>query len=192
MGAKAWMLLYVEGDPRPILRAAPTLDREATRTLVRRLHPGRRISEIGDGTLLLQSSPEDGQVYATCLPGLTIVCTEEAFLTEPSELDQRFLDEAAGRTTYLVATHSGGDWFAYAIWDGDGTLRRSFSASGSDGVSELVGDPLPFEAPYLDGDGEPDPYEATSLGDDAMRELFGVTFDEPALEKISLAGFEVT
>ncbi|MFI7617301.1 DUF6928 family protein [Nonomuraea terrae] len=186
------MLVYAEGDPRPILAAAPPLDREATGALVRRLHPGRRISETGDGTLLHQSAPEEGRVYAACLPGLAIVCTEEAFLVEPSGLDRRFLDEAAGRTTYLVATHSGGDWFAYAIWDGDGGLRRSFSASGSDGVSELVGEPLPFEAPYLDGDGEPDPYEATSLGDDAMRELFGVTFGDVAWEKISLAGFEVT
>ena len=35
MGAKDWMLLYAEGEVRPILRSAPALDREATGALVR-------------------------------------------------------------------------------------------------------------------------------------------------------------
>ncbi|GAA2404811.1 hypothetical protein GCM10010191_10680 [Actinomadura vinacea] len=62
MGFKAWTLLFADGGPRPVLRAAPPFDREATRALVERLHPGRRIEEIGDGDLAAASSPEGGEV----------------------------------------------------------------------------------------------------------------------------------
>ena len=53
MGAKDWMLLYVDGEVGPVLHAAPSLDRAAARALVARLHPAHRIVPVGDCTLLL-------------------------------------------------------------------------------------------------------------------------------------------
>jgi hypothetical protein len=85
-----------------------------------------------DGSLLLANPPDD-VVYAGCFPGLTIVCTAEAAVDRPSQLDPRFLKEAVGRTVYLHAMHSVVDWFAYAKWSPVGELLRSLSLSPDDG-----------------------------------------------------------
>ena len=85
MGAKDWMMFYADGDIRPILQAAPPVNRTATRALVERLHPQRRLLETEDGCLDV-ANPPDGQIYAGCFPGLTIVCTSAVALDRPSEL----------------------------------------------------------------------------------------------------------
>jgi hypothetical protein len=207
MGAKDWMLFYADDDPRETLRAAPPIDRDATRTLVERLHPRRDIVEIDDGSLFDNPNPPDGSVYAACLPGLSVVCTGEVALDVPSKLDPRFLACADGRTVYLHAMHSSVDWFAYAIWEGDGRLRRALSLSPDHGIMENTGAPLAFEEPYWAGDlpvddGDPDfryplPFHPLELAEDALRALFGFNFegeyhaDDPDLERIALAGFSV-
>lgn len=119
MDVKDWMLLYADGEVGPVLRAAPTLDRAAAQAPVARLYPAHRVA-ADDGTLFEQADPPADSVYAGCFPGLAVVCTAEAALERPFELDRRFLDEAAGRTVYLHAMHSGVSWFTYAIWDGRG------------------------------------------------------------------------
>lgn len=64
MGAKTWMLVYGKGNVSDALRAKPTLDREATRTLVTRLHPRHEVTALEDGTLLEDANPPEGRVYA--------------------------------------------------------------------------------------------------------------------------------
>lgn len=205
MGAKDWMLLYADGEIAPILQSAPALDRDATRALVRRLYPGRRMTEIADGTLLEQANPDGDRVYAGCFPGLTVVCTIEAALDQPSRLDQRFLAEACGRRVYLHAMHSVVDWFAYAIWSGDGTLLRALSLSPLSGMAEDWGSRLGFEEPYWSGQqpvtgaesGEPYPFpfHPLELAEAALRALFGFNYEgvcresDPDLERIVLACF---
>jgi hypothetical protein len=205
MGAKDWMLLYADGEIRPILQAAPALDRDAAQVLVARLYPAHRIAVVEDGTLLEQADPPDGHVYVGCFPGLTVVCTRDAAVDRPSQLHQRFLDEAAGRTVYLHAMHSVVDWFAYAIWDSDGTLRRSLSLSPASGIIENIGTPLDFEAPFwvgahsvkTRGSFYPLPFHPLELGEEALRVLFGFNYegayydDDPDLENIVLAGFTI-
>jgi hypothetical protein len=208
VGAKDWMLLYAKGEIRPILQAAPTADRAATQALVTRLYPAHRVTPIGDGTLLEQASPPDHHVYAGCFPGLTVICTGDAALDRPSQLHPRFLGEAAGRTVYLHAMHSVVDWFAYAIWASDGSLRRALSLSPGSGVIENTGTPLNFEAPFwagkrpagsltFDGPPYPLPFHPLDLGEDALRALFGFNYegfyrdDDLDLERIALAGFTV-
>ncbi len=137
-------------------------------------------------------------------------------LPRPSLLDQRFLDEARGRTVYVHAMHSFMDWFAYAIWTGDGTLRRSLSLSPGSGVVENRGTALAFEAPYWaggkpvdDGGGDEDedededeqpyplPFHPLEMAEDALRHLFGFNYegfylpDDPDLFHWVLAGFVV-
>ncbi|GAA0898408.1 hypothetical protein GCM10009557_73680 [Virgisporangium ochraceum] len=205
MGAKDWMLVYAGGEVRPILRAVPTLDRDATRALVARLYPDASIVDLGDGDLGGNANPTGGEVYAGCFPGLTIVCTPDAGLDHPSTLDRRFRAEARGRTLYLHAMHSVVDWFAYAVWAPDGELRRSLSLSPESGILENVGAPLAFEAPYWAGEravdpadsGYPLPFHPLELAEDALRALFGFTYegswldDDPEPEEIVLAGFAV-
>jgi hypothetical protein len=208
VGFKDWMLFYVEGDAREALLARPALDRVATRDLVVRLHPTHRITEIDDGTLSEECNPPDNLVYAGCYSGLCILCTGEVAVDLPSRLDRRFLAEAGGRTVYLHTMHSVVDWFAYAIWAGDGTLQRALSVAPDGGVVENIGAPLPFEAPYWAGEhpvrSEPGrrpyplPFHPLDLGEDALYELFGLTYgtdggrdDETDMMEIKLAGFEV-
>jgi hypothetical protein len=206
MGAKTWMLVYGAGDVGQALRDSPTLDRDATRALVARLHPRHQITELEDGTLLENANPAEGRVYAGCFTGVTVVCTEEAALDHPSRLDGRFLGVADGRTVYLHAMHSVVDWFAYAIWSG-GKLTRALSLSPDSGILENVGQPLPFEAAYWAGQRslarEPDappyalPFHPLELAEDALRALFGFNYEgvttpgDPDLESIPLAGFAI-
>jgi hypothetical protein len=130
------MLMYAEGEVKPVLQAEPALDRDAGQAIVARLYPAHRIAQTGDGTLLEDANPPDQLVYAGCFRGLAIVCTGDAALDRPSRLHPRFLDEAAGRTVYLHAMHSVVDWFAYAMWAGDGALQRALSVSaGSSGAA---------------------------------------------------------
>lgn len=205
MGAKDWMLLYAEGEVRPILRSAPALDREATGALVRRLYPAHQVTGIADGTLFEQANPDDDRIYAGCFPGLTVMCTSDAALDQPSKLEQRFLDEARGRTVYLHAMHSVVDWFAYAIWSGKGSLLRALSLSPLSGIAEDQGTRLNFEEPYWSGshpivlaDGAqpyPFPFHPLELAEAALRALFGFNYEgiqhdgDPDLERIVLAGF---
>lgn len=203
MGAKDWMLLYADRQVQPILAAAPVLDRDATRALVRRLYPAYQ-AEIADGTLLEQASPGEDRIYAGCFPGLSVVCASEVAVTQPSRLDQRFLAEGRGRTVYLHAMHSGVDWFAYAIWSSDRTLRRALSLSPDDGIIEDIGPPLEFEEPYWSGERPmvatggrpyPLPFHPLELAEAALRALFGFNYeglwrdDDFDLERIVLAGF---
>lgn len=208
VGAKDWMLVYAEGEIRPVLQAAPAGDREAAQALVARLYPAHRIDQIHDGTLLEQANPPENHVYAGCFPGLSVVCTGDAALGRPSQLHQRFLDVAAGRTVYLHAMHSAVDWFAYAIWASDGTLRRALSLSPNSGILENTGTPLDFERPFwagqrpvettgFDGQSYSLPFHPLELGEEALRALFGFVYeglyreDDPDLEKIVLSGFIV-
>jgi hypothetical protein len=213
MGAKDWMLVYAAGDVGAALRSTPALDRAATRDLIGRLYPGARIIPTEDGSLA-SANPAGGVVLAGCFPGVTIVCTEDAALDRPSLLARQFLEEARGRTLYLHAMHSVVEWFAYAVWNGDGGLRRSLSLSPDSGVMENLGSPSAFEEPYwaglrplelddaLDDDCEdeepyPLPFHPLEMAEDALRHLLGFTYEgeqldgDPHLDDIVLAGFVV-
>jgi hypothetical protein len=209
MGAKDWMLMYADGGVRPILQVPPPPDPDAINALIARLYPGHRIVGTDDGNLFDHANPPDHYVYASCRPGLTVICTREVALDRPSELERRFLDEARGRTVYLHAMHSVVDWFAYAVWSGDGVLRRSLSLSPDSGVIENIGSPLAFEAPYwagdrpidlddADADPYPLPFHPLDMAEDALRSFFGFNFegeyrdDDPDLEAFTLSGFAVT
>lgn len=204
MGVKDWMLLRAEGDVRSILQSAPPIDRAATRALVARLYPEHQLVEIDDGNLLENPNPADPHVYAGCFPSLTVVCASEVGIDRPSRLDRRFRGGTACGEAYLHAMRSDVDWFAYAIWDAGGALRRSLSLCPEFGIMEDLGEPLPFETPYWAGDrtpgaddgrGYPLPFRPMAMGEDALLALFGFTFHgerrdgDPDPEKVVLAGF---
>ena len=201
MGAKNWMLFYTDGDVRPILQAAPPIDRAATRALVHRLYLTHQLIETEDGSLA-ETGPPDGLVLAGCFPRLSIVCTPEVALDRPSTLDRRFIKEAGGRTVYLHTMHAGADWFAFAKWDEGGYLERSLSLAPGRGLIENIGAPLEFEHAYWGGerrltDRYPLPFHPLDLAERVLRSLFGFNYDGPVLEgdpdlgKIVLAAFHL-
>ncbi|MFJ5987411.1 DUF6928 family protein [Lentzea sp. NPDC092896] len=208
MGAKDWMLFYASDDVSKVLRGAPKIDREATAAFVERLYPSHDIRPIEDGTLDYANPPE-GKVYAGVFEGLSIICTWDAANDSYADLPDRFVREAAGRTLYLHAMHSVVDFFSYAIWEPDGTVRRAYSLSPDSGVIADVGTPLPFEEKYLAGDPEflesldeddeyPFRFHPLDLAEAALRALFGFNYegayedDDPELEAVVLAGYAVT
>lgn len=182
MGAKTWMLAYVDGNAQAILKSRPSLDREAGAGLAKQLFPSLPLQPMDDVDLSY-TCPPDEQVLIGCFPGLTIIAAREFGIDYPSQLDRRFLDAANGRTVYLHAMHSVVDWFAYAIWS-NGTLQRSLSVSPDDGIVEDLGERQQFEQPYWNGerpacdpdedeDSYPLPFHPLELGEDALLSLFG-------------------
>jgi hypothetical protein len=199
MGAKNWMLFYTDGDIRPILQAAPPINRATTSALVQRLYPTYELIETEDGSLA-DAAPPDGVVYAGCFPRLSIICTADVALDRPSLLDRRFVKEAGGRTVYLHTMHTVVDWFAFAKWGESGYIERSLSLAPGRGLIENIGTPLPFEQPYWSGerrvaDRYPLPFHPLDLAERVLRTLFGFNYDgpvfegDPDLEKVVLAGY---
>lgn len=210
MGAKDWFICYAAGDVSSLLATRPAFDRAATEAVVRRLFATHTVITDEDGTLG-NANPEDDLVYAAVWPGMTIVCTGDVALDRPSQLDARFLAEAAGRTTYVHAMHSVVDWFGLGVWGPDGQLQRALSISGgNEEIIENTGEYLPFEEPFWAGefpatdDEEEDypfPFHPLELGEAALDNLFGFVFEgytgmsygdtvDPL--EVTLAGFRLT
>lgn len=208
MGAKDSFICYADTDVRRVLASAPEMDRGATEELVRRLFADRGVIGDLDGTLAEDANPAPFMVHAAVWPGATIVCTDQVALDRPSQIDARFLAEAAGRTAYVHAMHSVVDWFAYAVWGPDGRLRRALSVSADDLVMEDIGERLSFEEPFWEGafpatdDGDyPLPFHPLELSEAALDNLFGFVFegytgmpegDSVDPFDVALAGFRLT
>jgi hypothetical protein len=207
MGAKTWMLAYVDGNAIEILKSNPQLDRVATSALAKKLFPSEKLEPIDDGDLSF-TCPPDNEVHIACFPGLSIIAAKEFGIDYPSKLRSNFLDATTGKTVYLHAMHSAVDWFAYAIWV-NGKLERSLSLSPDSGILENIGPRLPFEEPYWSGqhpvcDPEeeecdyPFPFHPLELGEAALLELFGYQLEgliDPnhlESEKIPLVRFKRT
>ena len=210
MGAKDWLLVFADegADIRSVLQQHPEPDRAVARELAEAFFSGTA-TPIDDGTLLENANPSHGDAFFGCYPGLTVVATEAASIDRPATLHPVFLDAAKGKSLYLHAMHSVVDWFAFAVWGPDGTLRRSLSLSPDEGIVENIGDPLPFEKPYWAGEhpleldeddyygGYSLPFHPLELAEDALRALFGFVYegspepDDPDLAAIKLAGFRI-
>src|SRR6516225_3718436 len=134
LGAKTWMLVFAEGDPSVLLKAKPTLDREASLRLAASLFPKETFEEIGTGDLSCTCPPDD-EVHIGSFPGLAIVAAHEFAIDYPSRLPPHFLAGAPFGEVWLHAMHSAVDWFAFARWS-KGRLVRSLSLSADMGLLE--------------------------------------------------------
>ncbi len=182
MGAKTWMLAYVDGNAREALASNPELDKTATHELARSIFPSDHLEQIDDGDLS-HTCPPDDEVLIGCFEGLTIIAAKEFGIDNPSKLDSHFLAAATGPTVYLHAMHSVVDWFAYAKWE-NGKLVRSLSLAPDSGIAEDIGERLSFEEPFWCGKhpvfepGEEDndypfPFHPLELGEAALLAMFG-------------------
>ena len=185
MGAKTWMLVYATGSAREALSRGTPIDRDASAVLARRLFPGEKLEPLSDVDLSYTNPPDD-EVFVGCFPGVSVVAAIDFAIDKPSQLPERFLDAAAGRSVYLHAMHSVVDWFAFAVWEQD-RLRRSLSLSPDDGIHEDIGARLGFESPYWAGehpvddpdeeededDKYPFAFHPLELAEAALSEFFG-------------------
>lgn len=185
MGAKTWMIVVSDGDPRQLLASRPALDREEAGKVAAALFPKEKLVPQADGCLTWTSPPDD-EIRIGCFPGITIVAAKEFAIDYPSKIPARFLDYAGSRTVHFHAIHSVVDWFAFAVWR-NGKLERSLSLAPDSGIVEDIGQRLPFEEPYWAGahpavaledldDDEPPyplPFHPLELGESALREFFG-------------------
>lgn len=189
MGAKTWMLVLGHGDIAAQLAARPALDRKATEALAAQLFPGTALTPLPDGSLGWTSPPRH-ELLAGCLGDgvqrVTVLAHEAFALDRPSQLDPRFLNATGATTVVLHAMHSVVDWFAFAVWQ-DGRLVRSLSLSPDSGVIEDIGERLPFEQPFWQGQhpvddpddlaaGEPPyplPFHPLELGEAALQHCLG-------------------
>lgn len=182
MGAKTWMLVYANGDPRVALQRTPALDVEGSLGLATSLFPGERLAQIGRGDLSY-TSPPDNEIFIGQFPNVAVIAAKEFGGDYPSRLPQRFLTAAPFADAYLHAMHSVVDWFAFAQWK-RGTLMRSLSLSPDSGILENVGATLSFEQRYWSGehpaldpeedqDSYPFPFHPLELGEAALLDMFG-------------------
>lgn len=185
MGSKTGLLVYTDGDVPDLLRQVDPAGPERTLDLMQRLYPGWEITEGGASTLADGVYSPDGTAYAASWPGVDIVCDRRFMIDVPSQLPEPLVAASRGRRLVLHAMHSVVDWLAFAIWE-DGRLVRSLSLSPDSGITENVGEPLPFELPYWagerpadiipwpdDDDDEPYPlpFHPLDLGEEALRAL---------------------
>lgn len=182
MGAKTWMLVLCDADPKQVLMSAPVLDRAATIAMAARLFPGETLTPLPDGSLD-DTCPPDGELVIGSFAGLTIVAAKEFGIDYPSRLALPFITAMPATFVYLHAMHSVADWFGYAIWK-DGQLQRALSLSSDDGVIEDVGARLPFEEAFWDGthpsidpeyvdQADPVAFHPLDLAEEALFSLFG-------------------
>ena len=179
MGAKTWMLVRANGEVADLLKRNPSLDHKATEQLALRLFPNEKLELIGNGDLS-QTCPPDDEIHLGSFANISIVAAKEFAPDRPSRLPERFLSAVGEGDTYLHAMHSAVDWLAFAKW-ADGKLIRSLSVSPDNGVIEEIGERLPFEEPYWNGqhpatedeEGYPLPFHPLELGEAALKEFFG-------------------
>ena len=108
MGAKTWMLVYSEGDPKKSLKSKPKLDRDVTIAFAKKLFPAEKLKALDDGNLLF-TCPPDNELVVGCFPGVCIVAGAEFGIDYPSTLPTRFLEPARHQSLYLHAMHSAVD-----------------------------------------------------------------------------------
>ena len=182
MGAKTWMLVYADGDPRIPLGKQPSLDIDSSLGLATSLFPSEKLAQSGAGDLSFTCPPDD-EIHVGQFQRVAVVAAKEFAIDYPSRLPDRFLELAPFATVYLHAMHSAVDWFAFAKWE-DGKLVRSLSLSPDSGIIEDVGSRMPFEEQYWSGqhpalDPEEDPsaypfpFHPLELGEAALRAMFG-------------------
>ncbi|GAB3839131.1 DUF6928 family protein [Dactylosporangium cerinum] len=203
MGAKTAMLVYADGaGVIPVLRGTTSTDAGEAAALLRRLWPERDVEPDGEEPWALFEAvyPPEDTTCALAVPGLAIVCDQRIALDRPSQLPARLVAAEGGRRVILHAMHSVVDWTAFAVWE-DGRLIRSLSVAPDFGILEDLGERLPFESTYWNGDhavdGYPLPFHPLALGERAMGELLGfyaeglASDDEAPAERVDAEAVEL-
>jgi len=192
MGAKTWMVVYADRDPRAVFRAASVPDRGATDALARSLFPEASHDRVEE-TDMGHACPGRDHVVLGCFDGVSVVAAHAFIVSRPTDLPERVLAHGRRGTMIFHGMYSTSDAFAFGLWR-DGVLIRWLSLAPDDGVVCDIGARQPFELPYWEGrhpvevdEGEgayPLPFHPLELGEAALRECFGCQMEgvvDPAL-----------
>ncbi|MFC7303223.1 DUF6928 family protein [Streptomyces monticola] len=178
MGSKAAVVVFAETEPKEAFRGPIVIDRDKSKHLAEMLL-GVTSHEMGPLALDLAIWPNNGVVCAASLTGCEVICSRELARHQPSELSEWISSFAGGRDAYAVFMHSAEDWGAFAVWSG-GHLLRSVSVNPYSGVIEDVGERIPFEVPFWEGERSVRneasyslPFHPIDFGNEALREFFG-------------------
>ncbi len=185
MGAKAWFAAYYDEDPKVTLGKQPRLDRGGARRIAEHFFPDAKISEKEDSSLAYLN-PGRRVLMAGDYGSLKIVAHRDLSGDYPSRITPRWTDTDLGKSTYIHATHSVVDWYAFGFWQ-DGRLQRALSVSTESGVIEETGRKLAFEDPFWQGSHPiedkdiPDtpalPFHPLDLSEAALLATFGFQFE---------------
>ena len=197
MGAKTWMLVGCNVDPKQVFSAKPVLNRVTSQKLARAVFPKHSLTEAADSNLSCTNPPDD-EVCVGVFPGVSVIAASEFGVDRPSKIKKRYLRALQYRFIYLHAMHSAVDWFAFCVWE-EGKLVRALSLSPDSGVIEDIGERMAFELPFWQGlhpveggddidkeyedveEGEDDKYpfvfHPLELGEAALENLFGYVLE---------------
>ncbi|MFI1423176.1 DUF6928 family protein [Streptomyces sp. NPDC020731] len=178
MGSKAAVAVFTDADPKKAFRNIEVIDYAKSKHLAE-MALGVALRETGLSALDLAVWPDSGSVCAASLPEFEIICSRKLARYRPSELTEWISRLAGGRDAYAVFMHSVEDWGAFAVWSGD-HLLRSLSVNPDSGIIEDVGERLPFEVPFWEGEHSVRdeasyglPFHPIDFGNEALREFFG-------------------
>ncbi|MGW5314629.1 DUF6928 family protein [Nocardia thailandica] len=204
MITKASTLWYSDvADPAALLRGHPEPDAAAAAALAAELYSDFDVRPITVGTLDGCSGPDRDEVFLGCYPGLTVVCTAEAALADPTRLPDLLVRPLASEHTFLVSFDTAWHWGAFAHWE-RGEFRRAFSSSRTDILSD-EGLPMIWERPYWAGEhplpwDEPPrpqslPFDPPEFADAANEQWLGFRYltakgpDSPLPAQLRVCGF---
>ncbi|OKI08107.1 hypothetical protein A6A06_35240 [Streptomyces sp. CB02923] len=202
MGSKAVIVAFVEEDSRGVFRRDLKIDQRESKLLAEGVL-GATACESEILPLSLAAWPDPGTVCAASYSGLEVICSRNFAKPNPSQLTEDIVRRAGGRTAYGVFMHSADDWASFAVCSG-GELVRSVSLSPDSGITENLGEYLPFELPFWNGEhsaGESEyalPFHPVDFGNEALRELFGFIlegYEDPSCvnpEDIEIPAFSIS
>jgi hypothetical protein len=186
MGFKTSLYAVGPGVPRVDLVAHEEGGAEAAAEVARRWFPGVIGEPLGTADLSEGGYPGEGELYVATF-GPTTVFGGGPVLGEHRDR-LAAAAAAAGLTSWELNIHSVVDLCQFEVHDETGRTVRALDiysdADPQDVTEGAVGDPLPFEVPYWDGehaevDDYPHPFHPLELGEAAMAWMFG-SFGEGA------------
>ena len=136
--------------PGEVLAAEPKADRGFGRKLLAQINPAWPITPIGEFPLNRSSTPGRAEFYIAGYPSVAVVQTFVEDVDTVSETAGFLRTALPSADTYIFAEGTDSDFAGFAHFSGD-QLRRAFAATRGS-VSEDVGLPEPFEAPYWSGE----------------------------------------
>ncbi|WP_245649710.1 DUF6928 family protein [Nocardia shimofusensis] len=209
MVSTASTIWYVDADdPAAVLREHRDPDPGAAQALAKQLFEDYEIVPKMVGTLAGCAGPDDDEIYIGCYPGLTVVCSRQVRLPDPTTLPELLIRPLASEHTYLVSFDASMGWGSFAHWE-RGEFRRGFSSSRMKILAD-AGLPLVWERPFWAGerpvlwraDELPDPqclpFDPPDFADEANSEWLGFQYRAPLVadallpRDIAVCGFTLS
>lgn len=180
-------------DPAAVLTTEARADRGFGRKYLAQLNPSWPITTIGQFPLNRSSHASAGEFYIGGYPGVTVVQTWTDDIGLLADTDPDMLSSRPAPDVYVIAVGDDSDFGGFAHFSG-GVLKRCLSGT-REFLTEDIGLPEPFEAPYWAGEtteplgGISLPFEPRDIARAAERSWVGVDIspDGPDIQVVGYA-----